>query len=49
MAVKELKGFNVKDQQGLDDLMCKLDGTPNKAKLGVIPGSCDQPRADSGR
>merc|ERR1740130_1643579 len=30
-----LKGFNVKDQEGIDGLMNKLDGTPNKSKLGA--------------
>jgi len=30
-----LKGFDVKDQKGLDELMCKLDGTANKSKLGA--------------
>ena len=31
----ELEGCNVFDQQGIDDLMIELDGTPNKAKLGA--------------
>jgi enolase len=31
----ELEGFNVFDQQGLDNLMIELDGTPNKGKLGA--------------
>merc|ERR1719321_1380699 len=29
---KELKGFDVKDQAGLDKKMCEIDGTPNKGK-----------------
>jgi len=32
---KELVGFDVTDQKGLDDKMCALDGTPNKSKLGA--------------
>merc|ERR1711871_1459264 len=32
---KELKGFDVKDQTGLDKKMCEIDGTPNKGKLGA--------------
>lgn len=31
----EIIGRNVLDQTGLDDALCKLDGTPNKAKLGA--------------
>ena len=31
----KVKGFDVCDQVGLDDLMCDLDGTDNKAKLGA--------------
>ncbi len=31
----EVIGFNVLDQVGIDQLMIKLDGTPNKAKLGA--------------
>ena len=34
MAAK-LKGVNPDDQKALDDLLIKLDGTPNKAKLGA--------------
>jgi enolase len=30
-----VKGMDVTDQQGVDDTMLKLDGTPNKAKLGA--------------
>jgi len=30
-----LKGFDVRDQKGLDAKMCELDGTPNKSKLGA--------------
>jgi len=30
-----LKGFDVKDQTGLDNKMIELDGTPNKSKLGA--------------
>merc|ERR1719478_450327 len=30
-----LKGYDAKDQKGLDALMCKLDGTANKNKLGA--------------
>jgi enolase len=32
---KELIGFDAFDQTGLDNLMIKLDGTENKAKLGA--------------
>jgi len=32
---ENLKGFDVKDQQGLDNKMKELDGTPNKSKLGA--------------
>jgi enolase len=31
----ELIGFDVTDQAGLDEKLCELDGTPNKAKLGA--------------
>jgi len=31
----KLLGMDVLDQQAIDDLMCELDGTPNKAKLGA--------------
>ena len=31
----ELIGFNVFDQQGLDNLLIELDGTENKARLGA--------------
>ena len=31
----ELIGMNVFDQVGIDDCMIKLDGTPNKSKLGA--------------
>jgi len=30
-----VKGMDVTDQQGVDDAMLALDGTPNKAKLGA--------------
>jgi enolase len=30
-----LKGFDAADQQGLDDKLIALDGTPNKGKLGA--------------
>ena len=32
---KELIGLSVFDQQNIDNLMIKIDGTPNKAKLGA--------------
>ncbi len=32
---KALKGHNVHDQQGIDELMIELDGTPNKGKFGA--------------
>jgi len=32
---KELIGMSVLDQKAVDDKMCALDGTPNKAKLGA--------------
>ncbi len=32
---KALKGFNVMQQQEIDDVMIALDGTPNKTKLGA--------------
>ena len=31
----KVKGFDVTDQRGLDELMKKLDGTENKGKLGA--------------
>jgi enolase len=31
----EVVGFDVFDQVGIDKLMCTLDGTPNKSKLGA--------------
>ena len=31
----KIRGINVTQQQQIDDLMIKLDGTPNKAKLGA--------------
>lgn len=31
----ELLGFDVADQTGVDELMIRLDGTPNKGKLGA--------------
>jgi len=30
-----LKGFDVRDQKGIDAKMCELDGTPNKSNLGA--------------
>jgi len=30
-----LQGMDVTDQRGIDHTMCKLDGTPNKARLGA--------------
>ena len=32
---KALKGHEVTDQKGIDELMIKLDGTPNKGKFGA--------------
>jgi enolase len=32
---EELKGFNVEDQNGIDQYMIELDGTENKANLGA--------------
>lgn len=32
---KELYGFDIYDQRGLDELLLQLDGTPNKGKLGA--------------
>ncbi|MFA6922835.1 MAG: phosphopyruvate hydratase [Bacteroidales bacterium] len=32
---EELKGFYVTDQNGIDDRMIEIDGTPNKSKLGA--------------
>jgi enolase len=31
----QLVGWNVFDQQGIDDFMIELDGTPNKSRLGA--------------
>ncbi|MGI9013187.1 MAG: phosphopyruvate hydratase [Phycisphaerales bacterium] len=31
----ELIGCDARDQEGIDALMCQMDGTPNKAKLGA--------------
>ena len=33
--VEELLGVNVFEQNYIDTLMCKIDGTPNKSKLGA--------------
>lgn len=30
-----LQGLKVTEQRAIDDLMIKLDGTPNKSKLGA--------------
>ena len=35
MLAPKLLGLDCSDQQLLDDRMCELDGTPNKAKLGA--------------
>lgn len=32
---RELVGWNVLDQQGIDELLIRLDGTPNKSRLGA--------------
>ncbi|MBI5413550.1 phosphopyruvate hydratase [Candidatus Peregrinibacteria bacterium] len=32
---EKLRGFDVKDQRKLDEMMMGLDGTPNKSKLGA--------------
>ena len=32
---KELKGMDASDQRAVDDTLIKLDGTPNKSKLGA--------------
>src|SRR3989338_4997244 len=32
---KEILGLQAGDQEKIDDLLCKLDGTGNKAKLGA--------------
>ena len=32
---KALDGFDANDQRGLDALLCDLDGTPNKSRLGA--------------
>lgn len=32
---RALKGFSVDDQEGLDTLLCSLDGTENKSRLGA--------------
>lgn len=32
---EELIGFDITDQAGIDGLLCRLDGTANKAKLGA--------------
>lgn len=32
---KEIVGYDVTDQRGIDEAMIKLDGTPNKGKLGA--------------
>ncbi len=31
----KLRGFDCTDQQGIDELMVEIDGTPNKSKLGA--------------
>jgi enolase len=31
----EIAGLDARDQEEIDDLMCELDGTPNKSKLGA--------------
>jgi len=35
LLAKELIGLSVFDQENIDNLMIKIDGTPNKAKLGA--------------
>ena len=35
----ELFGMDASDQRGVDASMLALDGTPNKAKLGLCPNS----------
>jgi enolase len=35
LIAKALAGHDVSDQTGLDHLMCELDGTPNKKRLGA--------------
>jgi enolase len=30
-----IRGFDANDQKGLDNRLCQLDGTPNKARLGA--------------
>lgn len=32
---KKLQGFDVEDQKKIDQIMCELDGTENKSKLGA--------------
>ena len=32
---EEIEGENALDQVGIDNMLCQLDGTPNKAKLGA--------------
>jgi len=32
---RALRGFDVSDQRGIDSLLCKLDGTKNKSRLGA--------------
>ena len=35
LIAKEIVGYDVTDQRAIDQAMIKLDGTPNKAKLGA--------------
>ncbi len=32
---RALRGFDVSDQRGIDSLLCRLDGTKNKSRLGA--------------
>ncbi len=32
---RAIRGFDANDQKGLDERLCELDGTPNKARLGA--------------
>ena len=49
---KELKGMDAADQRALDDKLIKLDGTPNKSKLGanaLLAVSMANARAEANR
>jgi enolase len=40
-----VKGMDPTDQEGIDNVMLKIDGTKNKSKMGanaILGGECDE-------